>query len=257
MNETMDEVNRGTDRAGGISAVIFDLDGVLIESEEVWHQVRHEFVTGHGGHWTADDQQAVMGANSAQWAEHVHKNCGVSLSPEEIYAGVMVGLRAAYTAHLPLLPGVERTVRDFAGHYPLAVASSSPREIIEYVLQLARLRECFRAIVSSDDVARGKPEPDVYVEACRRLQVEPQEVVAIEDSANGIRAARAAGMVVVAVPSRVFPPPRDVVDTADIVVASVAELHPGDVAALGVSARANRVGTTQPSESEGACSSRQ
>jgi len=207
-----------------VQAVIFDLDGVILDSESVGHQVRHEYVLGHGGRWTEDDQQAVMGANSMQWARHINQVCGVPLPPEEIYAGVVAGLRKAYAAHLPLYPGAAEAVRRLAATYPLAVASSSPREIIEYVLGLAGLRPFFRALVSSDDVERGKPEPDVYREACSRMSCVPEQTVAIEDSANGSRAAVAAGLVVVAIPNPVFPPPPDVVAAAHAVLGSVADL---------------------------------
>lgn len=215
-----------------VQAVIFDLDGVILDSESVWHQVRHDYVRAHGGRWTEDDQKAVMGANSLQWARHINQVCGVPLPPEEIYAGVVAGLRKAYDAHLPLYPGAVEAVRRLADAYPLAVASSSPREIIEYVLGLAGLRALFRALVSSDDVERGKPEPDVYHEACTRMGCTPERTVAVEDSANGIRAALAAGMVVVAIPNPVFPPPPDVVAAAHAVLGSVAELEPHALSVL-------------------------
>lgn len=215
-----------------VQAVIFDLDGVILDSESVWHEVRHDYVLGHGGRWTEDDQKAVMGANSMQWARYISEVCGVALAEGEIYAGVVAGLRKAYGAHLPLYPGAVEAVRRLATAYPLAVASSSPREIIEYVLDLSGIRPLFRVLVSSDDVEHGKPEPDVYREACARMGCAPVHTVAVEDSTNGIRSALATGLVVVAIPNPVFPPPADVVAAAHVVLGSVAELEPHILSSL-------------------------
>ncbi len=208
----------------GIDTIIFDLDGVLIETEEVWNEVRHDFAVSHGGHWGPEDQPLVMGASSMEWAAHMREHNGVDLSDQEIYDGIIGGLRARYEEHLPLIPGAPDAVHRLAKTYQLGVASSSPREVIEFALQLAGLRSCFAIIVSSDEVGQGKPAPDVYREACARLGVAPENVVAVEDSSNGLRAARGAGLIVVAVPNAIYPPAAGALSLADAVVGSVREL---------------------------------
>ena len=221
-------------RSMGIQAVVFDMDGVIIDSEMVWHEVRRDFVVDYGGTWTEQDQKAVMGANSRQWAEHIRDACGVALSPDQIYSEVVSGLREAYREHLPLYEGAREAVQALAGEYRLAVASSSPLELLEYVLGVAGLRDSFEILVSSDEVARAKPEPDVYLEACRRLGCRPECSAAVEDSANGIRAAVAAGLVVIVIPNQAFPPPTAVVESARMTLDSIAELTPGLMEALGL-----------------------
>jgi HAD superfamily hydrolase (TIGR01509 family) len=207
-----------------IDTIIFDLDGVLFETEEVWNDVRHEFAVAHGGHWGPEDQPMVMGASSMEWAAFMRERNGVQLSDREIYDGIVSGLCARYAQHLPVVPGAAEAVRRLAMNFRLGVASSSPREVIEYALELAGLRSCFSAIVSSDEVGQGKPAPDVYLEACARLNAVPASAVAVEDSANGLKAARGAGMVVIAIPNAVYPPPTDAVALADVVLASIEEL---------------------------------
>jgi HAD superfamily hydrolase (TIGR01509 family) len=208
----------------GIDAVIFDLDGVLLDSEEVWDQVRHDFAVTHGGHWGKQDQPAVMGANSMQWAAHMREQGGLALSDQDIFDGVVEELEARYARHLPLIPGAARAVADLGIAYRLGVASSSPRELIEYSLELAGLRAYFVAVVSSDDVAVGKPAPDVYREACARVGTKPSRAAAVEDSASGIQAAFSAGLAVVAIPNPAFPPPAEILAKADIVLSSIEQL---------------------------------
>jgi HAD superfamily hydrolase (TIGR01509 family) len=209
-----------------LQGVIFDMDGVLVDSESLWHEVRRDFVAGFGGRWTEDDQRAVMGANSAQWAGHIRSNFGVELENQEVIARVVSLLEERLSQNLPLLPGAREAVTRLAAAYPLAVASSSPRRVIEKVLEGAGLGRRFEALVSSDEVERGKPSPDVYLEACRRLAVEPHRAVAIEDSTNGIKAADAAGLSVVALPNPHFPPTREALRLAGSVIETLHELTP-------------------------------
>ncbi len=215
-----------------IQAVIFDMDGVLIDSEMVWHQVRRDFVVSHGGAWSEEDQKAVMGANSREWAEYIRNDCNVALPPAQIYADVVSRLREAYLDRLPLYEGAREVVEALALDYALGVASSSPLELVEFVLESAGLRERFQALVSSDEVDRAKPAPDVYIEACRRLGSRPECTAAVEDSANGIRAAVGAGLATIAIPNRAFPPPSSVVGSARLVLGSIRELQPETIAAL-------------------------
>jgi HAD superfamily hydrolase (TIGR01509 family) len=215
-----------------IDTVIFDLDGVIIDTEHVWHTVRRDFALAHGGHWDERDQPAVMGANSMQWAAYMREHSGVDLSDQEIYDEVIGGLRERYARDLPLVPGAREAVLRLAKKYRLGVASSSPTELIEDALELAGLRPQFAAVVSSDEVAQGKPAPDVYLEACARLRSSPGCSAAVEDSSNGIKAASAAGLAVIAVPNPDFPPTVEAVGAADLVLGSIAELTAEVVASL-------------------------
>jgi len=214
---------------------VFDLDGVIIDSEQLWHDVRREFALAHGGRWDDDDQLAMMGANSLQWAARMREHNGVNLTDQEIYEGIIAGLREAYARHLPLIPGAREVISALAPFYRLGVASSSPRELIEYVLELAGLRSCFFAVVSSDEVAVGKPAPDVYREACRRLSVSPSNAAAVEDSTSGIEAAARAGLAVIAIPNPSYPPSPEAVALARVVLRSITELSPALVASLAAS----------------------
>lgn len=213
-----------------VDTVVFDMDGVILDTEEVWHAVRRDYAVAHGGRWSEEDQRAVMGANSKQWSTYMREKCGVTQTEGDIYTGVVRALRASYARNLPLCPGAVDVVGKLAPHYRMGVASSSPLELIEYALDLAGLRECFAALVSSDDVAHGKPEPDVYLEACSRLGSSPDRAVAIEDSTNGILSAARAGLAVVAVPNGLFPPEVRALDRADLVLTSISELAPQTVA---------------------------
>src|SRR5215211_5509902 len=185
-------------------AVIFDLDGVLVDSETVWDEARRTVVARHSGTWKPEATRAMMGMSSPEWASYVH-GLGVDLPVDEIIAEVLAQVKEAYQRELPLLPGAPETVRRLAARWPLGLASSSNRPIIELFVDASGLRSCFAATVSSEEVAGGKPAPDVYLEAARRLDVAPEQCVAIEDSTNGIRSAKAAGMHVIAVPNPHFP----------------------------------------------------
>ncbi len=218
-----------------IQAIVFDLDGVILDSEEIWNSVRKDFALAHGGRWDEHDQPAVMGANSMQWAAYMREASGIPLSDEEIYAGIVQALKEEYARHLPLVSGAREVIEQLASRYRLGVASSSPRELIECALELAGLAGHFSAVVSSDEVPVGKPAPDVYLEACRRLEAEPEQAVAVEDSSNGIASAAAAGLVVVAVPNSVYPPTAEALGLARVVLGSISELSPGLIASVGAS----------------------
>lgn len=222
----------GMSPGGGFEGIVFDMDGVIVDSETAWHEVRRDYVARRGGRWTEEDQRAVMGANSEQWAGHIKRRFPVSEDIPDIIREVIELLEERYERDLPLMGGAREAIQSLAARYPLAVASSSPRPVIEFVLERTGLRSAFRAYVSSDEVERGKPEPDVYLLACRRLSVSPQRSAAVEDSGSGIRAAKAAGLVVVAVPNLQFPPDPECLEQADAVVDNVELLTPGFFAEL-------------------------
>jgi HAD superfamily hydrolase (TIGR01509 family) len=207
-----------------IEAVIFDLDGVLIHSEEVWDAVRERYVRDRGGRYDEVVQRAMMGMSSHEWSRYLHEQAGVPDSPEEINAEVVRRMLAAYRAELPLADGAVEAVRRLAARWPLGLASSSNRPLIDTVLELTGLTDDFRVTVSSEEVERGKPAPDVYLEAARLLGVAPGACAAIEDSHGGIRSARAAGMRVVAIPNPTYAPDDEALAAADVVLGSVAEL---------------------------------
>ena len=207
-------------------AVIFDLDGVILDTEEVWDAVRQKLVLERGGRWSESAQADMMGMSSTEWSRYMHEELGLAEPPEEIKREVVRRMLDRYADHLPLIDGAKAAVMRMAGRWPLGLASSSNRELIDRALELSGLAPFFRVTVSSEEVERGKPAPDVYLETARRLDVDSSRSAAIEDSASGIRSAQAAGMLVVAIPNRAFPPPDDALALASIVLQSIRELEP-------------------------------
>jgi HAD superfamily hydrolase (TIGR01509 family) len=209
-----------------IEAVVFDLDGVIVDSEQVWDAAREALARERGGRWHEKAQQDMMGMSSVEWSRYMHDVIGLKDPPEEISAEVVRRLEATYREELPLIDGAPEAVARLAERWPLAVASSSNRPIIDLVLEVGGLDRFFRATVSSEEVARGKPSPDVYLEAARRLGADPTKTAAIEDSRNGILSAKAAGMRVIAIPNKRFPPGEEALAEADVVLGSISELAP-------------------------------
>ena len=207
-----------------VEAVVFDLDGVLIDSEHVWDEVREDLARERRGHWHEGAQADMMGMSSPEWSGYMHDVIGLREPPEEINDEVVRRMIARYEMHLPLINGAVDAVRRVAGSFRLAVASSSNRPLIDAVLVKSGLVPLFEITVSSEEVARGKPAPDVYLEAARRLELAPRHCTAIEDSSNGIRSAHAAGMRIVVVPNRLYPPAADALALADVVIGSLHEL---------------------------------
>jgi HAD superfamily hydrolase (TIGR01509 family) len=216
-----------------IEAVVFDMDGVLIDSEPVWERVRRRFVADHGGRWAADAQVRLMGMSTAEWSAYISSDFRISgLTPRQVAEQVIAAMTVEYSRHLPLLPGAIAAVRSLAGRWPLAVASSSPRALIEKVLATADLGSAFAAVVSSEEVPRGKPAPDVYLAAADRLAVAPTACAGVEDSSNGLRAAVAAGLTVIAIPRPEYPPAADALAAARLVLPSLTVLTPDTISAL-------------------------
>jgi HAD superfamily hydrolase (TIGR01509 family) len=207
-----------------IEAVVFDLDGVLLASEEVWDAVRERYVREAGGRYDDEVQRAMMGMSAPEWSRYLHEEAGVWEDPEDINREVVERMLQAYRRELPLLPGAVEAVRRTAESFPLGLASSSNREVFAAVLDLAGIADCFSATVSSEEVPRGKPAPDVYLEAARRLGVASEQCAAVEDSHAGIRSAKSAGMRVVAIPNASYPPDDEAFELADAVVQSLDDL---------------------------------
>jgi HAD superfamily hydrolase (TIGR01509 family) len=209
-----------------IGAVIFDLDGVLIDSEAVWERVRRTFVARYGGTYHAEATRAIMGMSAPEWAHYIRTRLGVDLPETRINAEVAGGVAAAFEADLPLVPGAVAAVRRIAARVPVAIASSSNRSLIDLVVARSGLAGTFAAVVSSEEVARGKPAPDVYLRAAELVGVAPGSCGAVEDSTNGIRSAHAAGLFVVAIPNAAFAPEDEALALADVVLGDIERLTP-------------------------------
>ena len=209
-----------------IEAVVFDLDGVIVDSEQIWDDVREQLAHERGGRWHDRAQADMMGMSSVEWSRYMHDVIGLEEAPEEINAEVVRRLEAIYREQVPLIPGAVEAVEALAARWSLGLASSSNRELIDFVLEVSVLDRLFRATVSSEEVPRGKPAPDVYLEAARRLRASPERCVGIEDSENGILSAKAAGMRVIAIPNRRYPPAEHALAEADVVLDSIAALTP-------------------------------
>jgi HAD superfamily hydrolase (TIGR01509 family) len=216
-----------------IGAVIFDLDGVLIDSEPVWEEVRRQVVAGHGGHWAADTQQRLMGMSTGEWAGYLSTGLGVQLPPGQVAELVVGQMAARYRDHLPLLPGAVAAVRALAASWPLGLASSSPPALIDTVLNASGLKPCFAATMSTEQVTAGKPAPDIYLAVAAKLGRRGADCAAVEDSANGLRSAAAAGCAVIAVPHPRYPPGPDALALARVVLSSLTDLTPDTVRSLG------------------------
>jgi HAD superfamily hydrolase (TIGR01509 family) len=212
-----------------IEAVVFDLDGILVQSEELWDAARRELAEEHGIEWPDGATDAMMGMSSKEWSKYVHDEVGVPDPPEEINRRVLGWVEKRYREDLPWIPGAQDAVKRMAERYPLGLATSSNREIIDIVLEEGGFEDLFKTTVSSEEVERGKPAPDVYLEATKRMGVEPRHTAAIEDSTNGLLAAHNAGMRVIAIPNDAHPPAEKGLAVADVVLSSIKELMPGVV----------------------------
>jgi HAD superfamily hydrolase (TIGR01509 family) len=208
-----------------VDAVVFDLDGVLLESEQVWSAAKRELTRERGGVWKPAAEHEMLGMSSTEWSRYMHDQLSVPLQPPAISEAVARIVATRYRSGLPLIAGADEAVRSLATRVSLGLASSSNRETIDLVLELAGWGACFSATTSSEEVAHGKPAPDVYLETLRRLAVDPASSVAVEDSDAGIRSALAAGMAVVAIPNRAYPPAPQTLADADLQIDSVTELE--------------------------------
>lgn len=215
-----------------IEAVVFDLDGVLIDTEGVWEEVRRAYVAEAGREFLPDSQARMMGMSTPEWSRHLSEDVGVGRTPEVVAAAVLGRMAERYREALPLIPGGVEAVRRLGAHYRLALASSSARILIDQVLETAGLTGAFEATYSTEQVPRGKPAPDVYLTAVEALGLTPAVCAAVEDSSNGLRAASAAGLAVVCVPHGGYPPAADALALADLVIDRLDDLTVDAVAKL-------------------------
>lgn len=207
-----------------IEAVVFDLDGVIIDSEEVWEEVRRGYVAEFGREFLPDSQDRMMGMSTGEWSRHLAEEVGVPRSPEQVAADVLGRMAERYRSDLPLIPGSVEAVRRIGERFTLALASSSARILIDQVLATAGLTDAFQVTLSTEEVPRGKPYPDVYLTAAEKLGLSPAACAAVEDSSNGLRSAGRAGLAVIAVPHGVYPPAADALEMASLVVSSIGAL---------------------------------
>ncbi len=216
-----------------IDAVIFDLDGVLLDSEAAWRDAKRDLVEEWGGVWKDEASRAMLGMSAPEWSVYMREELKVDRDPAEIDADVVRRLLAGYQQRLPLLEGAREAVERLAARWPLGLASSSNLEVIEVVMESGGFAPFFQTWVSSEEVAGGKPAPDVFLEAARRLGADPARTAAIEDSHNGILSAKAAGMAVIALPNHEFPPGDDALAEADRVLDGLEELTVEAIERLG------------------------
>jgi HAD superfamily hydrolase (TIGR01509 family) len=214
------------------AAVIFDMDGVLIDSEPIWEEVRRGVVADYGGQWLDEAQTALMGMSTPEWAAYLSEDLGVGKPPDEVAQIVIGKMVERYEQHLPVLPGADDAVRRCARRWPLGLASSSPRQLIDAVLRTAGWTDLFEVTVSTEELTRGKPAPDVYLAAARGVGAEPSTCVAVEDSSNGMRSATAAGLVLIAAPRPEYPPADDALAAAALVLENLDGLTEDAVGAL-------------------------
>ena len=207
-----------------VNAVIFDLDGTLIESEQIWRDVRHAFVVEHGGRWVDGAQERMIGMRTSEWAQYMHDDLHVSLPPAAIGEQVVNAVASVLAKHVPVLPGADGALARLNAAFPLGLATAAARPVAEMALAKTGWSKHFQIVVSADDVSRGKPAPDVYLRALELMGADAQHTAAIEDSTNGIRSAYAAGLAVIAVPNRAFPPDPQALSLATRVLGSIREL---------------------------------
>ena len=204
--------------------VIFDLDGTLVESEQIWRDVRRDFVIKHGGRWHDGAQATMIGMRTAEWARYIHDDLGVALDAKVIIEDVVTGVIARLSSGIPLLPGAQAALERLAGAFTLGLATSANSAVAKTVLAKTGWDKFFAIVVSADEVARGKPAPDVYVRAVELLNADATRTAAVEDSANGIRSAHAARLAVVAIPNHEFPPDESALSLASCVLPTLDDL---------------------------------
>jgi len=199
-----------------MQGVVFDLDGVLVMSEHLWEEAWTTYAGQHGYDWTPRDTRRCQGMSVSEWSSYLgaRSSGDAAAAAKEVIAFVVMAYRSG---QVTLVDGAAELVEAVASRVPVGLASSAPREIIDTVMRTMGIGRHFSTTVSSAEVARGKPSPDVYAEAANRLGIDPTGSVAVEDSSNGVRAAAAAGLSVVAVAHQEYPLAPDALALASIV----------------------------------------
>jgi HAD superfamily hydrolase (TIGR01509 family) len=208
-----------------IEAVVFDLDGLLVDSEPHWNEARRQMAAERGIEWNQDDHEACMGVSTLAWAKYMIRRLNLDQWPDQVVARIVGTMQALYARQVPYLPGAIEAVDCAARFGPIGLASGSHRSLIDIVTADAPLRGKFQAVVCADEVPVGKPAPDVYLQAARELGVRAANCVCLEDSANGILAGKSAGMKVIAVPDHRLPPSQEILRQADLVLPSLLEFN--------------------------------
>lgn len=219
--------------SGTVAAIVFDMDGVLIDSEVIWRRVREVYAAEIGRAWTAADQAATMGCSTPDWSARMCERLQVThLAPEGLAVEIKRRVLAAYEIDVPVRPGAAQALEALAARYPVALASGSPRELMACAMERTGFARHFASMLSGDEVAHGKPHPEIYLRTLARLGVAGDRALGIEDSANGLRALRAAGMRAIAAPCPEFPLSAAELALAQACVASMSDLTPALVAGL-------------------------
>lgn len=214
------------------SAIVYDMDGVIVDSESIWDQVRSGLTKEKGGAWRDDSSEHMMGMSRQEWSAYMANDLNVPMTPDEISDEVVKRILAEYQKHLPLLPGAKESAQELSELWPLGIASSANQELIDAVVQIGGMKDFFKVAYSSEHIGKGKPAPDVFLQACELLGADPKNSIAIEDSPNGIKAGLAAGMKVIAIPHADYRPDDEILELADVVIDSLKELTPEFIEAI-------------------------
>lgn len=216
-----------------VQAVIFDMDGLLIDSEPCWNEARSIMAAKEGIVWNEDDHNAVMGVSTHAWVSYMIERLSLDISPKVVEETIVKTIRELYSRRIPFFPGAEQAVALSSDHYPTGLASGSPQSLIDTVTGARSLRGRFQAVLSGDRFPQGKPAPDIYLAAARTLMVQPENCVCLEDSGNGILAGKNAGMKVIAVPDQRFLPSDQILSKADVVLGSLTDFSLNTLKGLG------------------------
>lgn len=208
-----------------VEAIIFDMDGLLVDSEPIWDQARVNIALRVGKTWNHQDHVNLMGVSTDYWVQYMIDRLGLTTTKEEVQKEVVQQMITIYKKEIPFHPFAVNAVRWAAKRYPTALASGSPPQLIKIVTQSPRLKGCFNVVLSSDEVRVGKPDPAIYLETARRLGVAPENCLCIEDSAFGVLSGRRANMFVINIPDPKFPLSPEQVKHADLVLESLGDLN--------------------------------
>lgn len=215
-----------------IAAVMFDMDGLLVDSEPVWDEARSMMARSVGKSWNRADHKAVMGVSTEEWVDYMIRRLDLNLPPQTVETEIIAQMVALYERRIPFFKGASKAVALAADAFPTGLASGSPRRLIDTVTRHPALKDKFKAILSADQTGRGKPAPDVYLAAAAALAVAPEVCVCLEDSGNGILAGKSAGMRVIAIPDPRFPPSTEKLAQADVILESLSQFSLATIAGL-------------------------